>query len=473
MNEELSGHLDELIERNIAAGMSPDEARFAALRTFGGVEQIKERARDQRRSAWGEEVFQDLRYATRQLRKHPGFSAIVVLTLALGIGANAAIFMVVNALMWRPLPVPAPEQLVIVQGAATYARFDRLRGEVQSLAGVFAVGHIRPHRLSAPALDIKAIEPAVVQEVTGNFFTVLQQPALLGRTLVDDDDRAGAPRPVVVLSHAYWQRRFKSDPAVLGQTLTLNNVAVSIVGVMPPGFFGVEAAAGRTVELWCPLWLKTQLAAPGDAARLTQSAAASHWLNVMGRLQPGVTFEQAQAELATISDRDSAQLPKNRAPRLELQPGATGYTRVRSHFRQPLDILWATAGIVLLVACANVGGLLLARGATRQREFAVRLAMGAGRGRLLRQLVTESMLLALLGGAAGLLLAAWGVDMLARYLGGAALDLTLDPFVLGFTTLVAVGTGFVFGLAPALRFSRSDLTQAFQTHSGKIERAHV
>jgi predicted permease len=466
MTEELRAHLDGLIERNRAAGMSTDEARYAALRAFGGVAQIAESARDERRSAWCEHLLQDVRYAVRQLRRNPAFTAVVVLTLALGIGANTAIFMVFDAFMWRPLPVAAPERLVIVHGAETYERFDRLRGEVQSLAGVFAVGHIKPHRLQAPDLGIHATEAATVQEVTGNFFAVLQQPALLGRTLVADDDRAGAPRPVVVLSHAYWQRRFKGDPAVLGQTLILNNVAVAIVGVMPPGFFGVDVAAGGVIDFWCPLWLKTQLASPGDAMRLTVSAANSSWLRVMGRLQPGVTFQQAQAELTTISNRDRAELPKDRVTQLTLQPGATGYARARGYFRQPLNILWIVAGIVLLVACANVGGLLLARGATRQREFAVRLALGAGRGRLMRQLVTESLLLALIGAALGLQFAWWGVNALQHYLGGTALALRLDPFALGFTTLVAVSTGCAFGLAPALRFSRLDLARAFNQHGG-------
>ena len=471
MNEELRAHLDALTERNIAAGMPPDEARFAALRAFGGVEQIKESARDERRSAWVESWLQDLRYAVRQVRKSPGFAAIIVMTLALGIGANTAIFSVVHALMLRPLPVPEPEQLAIVHGAETYARFDRLRGEVQTLAGVLAVGHIRQHRLAAPALGLREIESVNVQEVTGNFFAVLEQPALLGRTLVPDDDRAGAPRPVVVLSHAYWLRRFKGDPAVLGQSLTINGIAVAIVGVMPPEFFGVDVSHGRIVELWCPLWLKTQLSAGSDAQRLTTGAIGSSWLKVMGRLRPGATLETTRAELAAISDRDRAQASSDhRPPRLRVQPGATGYSWMRGQYRQPLNVLWAIAAGVLIVALANVGGLLLARGATREREFAVRLAMGAGRARLLRQLITESLLLAVLGGAAGLLVARWGMDALGHYLGSSDLGLGLDPIVLAFALVVAVGGGFAFGLAPALRFSRLDLTAAFQAGGKGIVR---
>jgi predicted permease len=463
MNEELRAHLEGLIERNLAAGMPVEQARYAALREFGGVEQIKERARDERRSLWGEHLLQDLRYATRQLRKSPGFTAVIVLSLALGIGANSAIFTVIDALLLRSLPVPEPERLVIVGGDGTFARFEQLRAELTSLSELCAIGSSRRRPMVATDRGLGEAESVALQEVSGSFFAVLGETALVGRTFTPADDKPGATRPVVVLSHAYWQRRFNADPSVLGREVIVSNVVVAIVGVMPPGFFGVDVGQARSVEAWCPLWLKTQLDDGFEAERLTTYATGSHWLDLMGRLKPGIDLAQARAELAAISPRLGPLRPDDEPPQLTLRAGGTGFSRMRGAFRQPLNILWAIAGLVLLVACANVGGLLLARGATRQREFAVRLAMGAGRGRIVRQLATESLLLALLGGAAGLVLASWGATWLGRYVAGSALDLAVDQRVLLFTTIVSAATGVLFGLAPALRFSRLDLTTAFNT----------
>ena len=468
MAEEMRHHLERRTQANLAAGMSADEARFAAQRQFGGVDQLKEIAREQRGWLWLEQSGQDLRYAMRQLAKSPGFTVIVVLSLALGIGANTAIFTVVDALMLRALPVREPQRLVILGGDGTYARFEQLRGEITSLSGLFAVGHIVSRRIVVTGSGTGETESALAQEVSGNFFSVLVEPAQIGRPLVVDDDKPGAARPVAVLSHAFWHRRFAGDPAVLGRTITVSNVAVTIVGVMPAGFFGVDAGQGRAVDLWCPLWLKQQLDDGFEAQRLTTYAAGSSWLSIMGRLQPGVSLEQARAELAAVCQRAGSLRPNDRAPQLTLELGETGFSRLRGQFHQPINVLWTITGLVLLVACANVGGLLLARGATRQREFAVRLAMGASRGRIARQLVTESLLLALLGGGVGLLLASWGVTWLARYLPGSVLDLGVNLRVLLFTTAVAAISGVFFGLAPAWRFSRLDLTAAFKLSAAAL-----
>lgn len=462
MNDELQTHLDELIGRNLAAGMSADEARFAAQRAFGGVEQVKERARDERRSVWGEQVLQDVRYAARQLHKARGVTIVAVLSLAIGIGANTAVFTVVHALLLRSLPVPEPERLVIIEGDGTYARFEQLRSAVTSLSGLFAIGHLSPRQMIEAAVGEGETESVLTQEVSGAFFPVLGERPYIGRAFGVDDDQTAAAHPVVVLSYSYWQRRFGGDPAVLGQTIRLSNVAVGIVGVMPPGFFGVDVGQARSVDLWCPLWLKQQLDDGFEAERLTTYATGSSWLELMGRLRAGVSIEQARAELETVGQRLGPLRPEDRAPRLRMKLGDKGITRLRGQFSQPLSVLWTITGLVLLVACANVGGLLLARGASRQREFAVRLALGAGRRRIVRQLMTESLLLALIGGAVGLLLASWGVDWLSRYMAGSALDLGVDRHVFGFALLVSAISGVSFGVAPALRFSRLELTSAFK-----------
>ena len=240
MTEELRAHLDALTERNLAEGMSREEARFAALRAFGGVAQIAERARDERRSAWGEHVYQDLRYALRQLRRAPGLTAVTALTLALGIGANTAIFTVVNALMLRSLPVHEPGRLVTLgEYGYPYAKFDLLRERTQTLSGIFAVQGAE-RRVVATDFGTSESEPVAMQDVSGDYFSVLGTSALMGRALVADDDRAGTPRAVVVLSHSYWRQRFAGDATVIGKMISVNDVPVTIVGVMPPGFFGVD-----------------------------------------------------------------------------------------------------------------------------------------------------------------------------------------------------------------------------------------
>jgi predicted permease len=486
MAEEMRAHLELQAAENQQRGMSADEARYAARRAFGGVEQIKERARDERGWRWVEQTAQDLHYALRQLRKSPAFALVAILTLAIGIGANTAMFTLMNSMLLRRLPVPQPEELVVARknpgdASFSYRSYERFRVGLTSLAGLaVAQNHTTRRWIVAPDFGGTEPEPVAAQVVSGNFFSVLGVPAVLGRALTSDDDRPEATGGAVVLSDAFWRRRFGADPAVLGKTLRLDAGLLTIVGVMPAGFNGFNP--GVQPDLWWPIQLYARV--DRDAAGKTSVLAGEgwEWLVLIGRLAPGATRESARAELGAAYrreldlfavDRLAKWTEKQRndhfAHTLELDGAANGYASVRQRFSQPIIILMIVVGVVLLIACANIAGLLLARGAARQREFAVRTALGAGRGRLIRQLVTESVLLALLGGAGGILLAQWGTAFLGSYLPRpiANFDLAPDARVLLFTTAASVLTGFFFGLLPAWRGSHVDPSAAMKAQSAQ------
>jgi len=427
-------------------------------------------------------LWQDVRYGVRMLRKNPGFTAVVVVILAVGIGANTAIFTVINTVLLRSLPVENPDELVQIVVTSksprpnytfSYPFYEQLRNGGRSLSGLFAAGCVgRRYRLLVPNGGDAETEFVRAQTVSGNFFSVLGVPAILGRTITDEDDRPGNPQAVAVISYSFWQRRFGSDPSVVGKVITFDDAPFTIVGVTGPGFFGFQP--GENPELWWPLQVSPQ--------SLTERW---NWLRLMGRLAPGVERRQAEAELAVVYQRYLDDFAAARgakwtadertghfSQKLELWSGHAGWTELRDGLRQPLFILMAVVAGVLLIACANVASLLLARSAARQREFSMRSALGAGRLRIVRQLLVESLLLALLGGLLGFLFAQGGTRILPSVIqvpsDPISFRLGADARVLVFATAVSVLTGLLFGLPPAFRSSRIDLASALKGTAGSV-----
>ena len=432
-----------------------------------------------------DQLFKDIRYGFRGLLKRKGFALIAVLTLALGIGANTAIFTLVNAVMLKSLPVYKPEELVLFSDTTgegtsiedspstgawqrfSWASYEYLRDHNQSFQDIVAV-RSGESRLSVRQIDSQANAAVRAQGhlVTGNYFALLRVRALRGRVLTPEDDKPNA-QPAAVISHRYWQQQLNSDPNVVGKSFIINGVNFTVAGVTPPEFFGIRVR--RPPDFWLPMSFQPQIELRDSYLTNTQA----YFLTVIGRLKPGVTMAQAQANITLalqqfLTEQAGSKLTEERQKGIQntyvtLADGRGGLSGLRRAYSKPLQMLMAIVGMVLLIACANVGSLLLSRAAARKAEISLRLALGATRWRIIRQLLTESMLLAAIGGVCGVLLAQWGVTVLVNLVAKSSpLDTRPDVGVLLFTLGVSIVAGVLFGLVPAVQASRTNLSSAMK-----------
>jgi putative ABC transport system permease protein len=485
MTEELEGHLQLHIEDNLRAGMTQEEARRRALIKLGGIDQTKEIYRDWKGIPMLETLLQDIRYGVRVLRKNPGFTAVAVLTLALGIGANTAIFSLIDSVMLRMLPVQKPEELVQVElqdptepgkpdPTFTNSLWEQIRDQQDIFSGVFAWSDVRFNLAQGGAAKMVG-----GMWVSGGLFQTLGLQPAAGRLMSAADDQRGCAG-VAVLSSGFWQDHFGGEQSAIGSLLSLDNHPVEVIGVTPRGFTGLNV--GRNFDVAIPICMAAVY--DGKNSRLDQRS--NWWLEIIARIKPGVSLKQVQARLKVLSPTVmAASLPQDWAPKdqkgflrqkLVAEPGATGISDLRNRFKNPLEILMGVVGLVLLIACANIASLMLARSASRHREIAVRQALGASRLRLIRQLLTECVLLSLAGAALGIIFARWGCTLLVQLMSTSrirwALQFPLDGRVLAFTAAVAVLTGVLFGVLPAFGSTRMSLTEAMKGSQAAENQRH-
>ena len=487
LDEELRTHIDFAIEENMNLGMSREEARRAALVKFGSVAQTAEEYRLQRGLPFLEQIVRDVRFGVRQLRRSPGFALTAILTLALGLGANTAVFSLINALLLRPLPVAHAEQLTILHilrsddGDPNYSfcapMFRALERRHEAFQDVAAfAGQVGKFQVRGPSGNAEV--PGAM--VSGQFFSAMETPPLLGRVLTPQDDQpgGGASGFGAVISEDFWKRWFNSAPDVVGRRLAIANAPFTVVGVMPKQFIGADPT--RRPEIYVPLWAEPVIDAPYNN---TASGYHSYWIRVIARRKPGVSLEQANAALLAASnpildeavpDAKWIEDARKNDFHFAADSGSNGYSRLRDTFRKPLAVVFSLCAAMLLLACLNLASLLMARSAARERELATRLAMGATRRRLIQQLLVESLLIALLGTAAGM----FAAPLVSRSLAaavlagshGATLDTSLDMRVFAFIALSAVVAAVLIGLIPALRSTSANLNEQIKSgsHAGSV-----
>jgi predicted permease len=452
LDDELRFHLEQQTAENLAAGMSADEARYAARRAVGSMEQIRQECRDMRGLNFAEDVWRDVRYAARVLKKSPGFTLAAVLTLALSIGANTAIFSVVHAVLLQPLPFRNPDRLAMVWEEVSFLGFPQNTPAPANFVDWKKRNHVFEDMaaLQGNLLNLTGDGPAEeveVKEATSNFFPMLGVEPLVGRTFLPEEDQAGA-RKVVLLSQGLWTRRYNASAEIVGRRVQLNGESYQVVGVLPQGFDFPDR-----VDVWTPLRLSAE----------QWRERSGHYLEVVARLRDGVTLDRARADMAAIARQLEQEYPdSNKRIGTVVIPLHEQFV---GKLRLGLIVLLAAVGGVLLIACANLANLLLARGAARQREIAVRIALGARRMRIVRQVLTETVLLSLLGGGAGGLLAEWTLGFLSKLIPLALAPTTtvrLNAPVLIFAMTVAVCAGILFGLAPALQISTVSVAETLK-----------